>query len=141
MPLFKLPEDFKPESLIYKYSNKDSNEFLQKLEIRTRIETRRLNKLGAQISDYLSLIKSAGLQLSDFEALSLAIELHKAENLKEIEVSGNIGADVSGSLGIDDSIYVRGGIDTNVSGNINADVSGSLGIDDGVYVRGDITTS
>jgi hypothetical protein len=108
MAIFELPKDFNPESLIYKYYEEDAV-FQKNLKIRTLIEIRRLNGLGAQISDYLSLIKSANLQLSDFEALSLAIELLKVERLKQLEVTGNVDATISGN------------VDAGISGSISTE--------------------
>jgi hypothetical protein len=83
MSLFKLPENFKPASLISSIDPVYINQYPAKFESVRKEEVKRLNALGARITDYLALIQSGNIQLSDFEALLLAIELLKTEDTKE----------------------------------------------------------
>lgn len=63
-----------------------------------------LNRIGSKINSYVALILSANAELSDFQKLSLAIELYKVDVLKEINITGRVS--------IDDSVTVRGLIET-----------------------------
>jgi hypothetical protein len=83
MSLFKLPDNFKPASLISSIDPVYINQYPAKFESVRKEEVKRLNALGSRITDYLALIQSGNIQLSDFEALLLAIELLKTEDIKE----------------------------------------------------------
>ncbi len=110
MALFELPEDFNPASTIYKKKYLSS---FDRLELERQKDVARLNRIGATITDYLALIKSGSIELSDFQALSLAVELYKVEALEDINISGNV--DVSGGVSIHDgvSVSVDGHIETS----------------------------
>lgn len=109
MALFELPEDFIPGSMVHRASFSFKDEYPKQFESERLKEVKRLNEIGSTITDYLALIQSGATDLSDFQALSLAVELYKIETLKDLSIDGNVN--IRGSVGIDDGVYVRGDID------------------------------